>query len=190
MNLYQTELRKPVHVAFCLDYSGSMAGEGFEELTKAMQYILSDEASNDNIQFSYKDKIDVVPFASKVGDVWSINDGTKTDSLLEKIKSRPPTGTTAIYPASIKALELLKSENQDTYNTSIILMTDGQGNVGSFNELKNYYSNIEKQIPIYSITFGDALESQLNEIAKLTNAKVFNGKENLVEAFKEVRGYN
>lgn len=26
LNLYQTELRKPVHVAFCLDYSGSMYG--------------------------------------------------------------------------------------------------------------------------------------------------------------------
>lgn len=167
-----------------------MAGEGIAELTKAMQYILSDKASNDNIQFSYKDKIDVVPFASKVDSFWSTNDGTKTDSLLEKINSKTPNGSTAIYPASIRALEILKDEDQSIFNTSVILMTDGQGNVGSFNELRNYYSKINKQIPIYSITFGDALESQLNEIAKLTNAKVFNGKENLVDAFKEVRGYN
>ncbi len=190
LNLYQTELRKPVHVAFCLDYSGSMAGEGITELTKAMQYILTEDAANDYIQFSYKDKIDIIPFASSVGDIWSINDGTKTASLLEKIKSKVPSGTTAIYPASIKALELLKNEDQNTYNTSVILMTDGQGNVGSFRDLERYYLNIKKQIPIYSITFGDALESQLKEIAKLTSAKIFNGKENLVEAFKEVRGYN
>ena len=26
--LYQEALRKPVHVVFCLDYSGSMYGEG------------------------------------------------------------------------------------------------------------------------------------------------------------------
>ena len=190
LNLYQTELRKPVHVAFCLDYSGSMAGSGINDLTRAMQYILTDEAANDNIQFSYKDKIDIVPFASKVDTVWSTNDGTKTEGLLDRINSKIPTGTTAIYPASIKALELLNNEDQEIYNTSVILMTDGQGNVGSFNDLRKYYSSIGKEIPIYSITFGDALESQLNEIAKLTNAKIFDGKEDLVEAFKEVRGYN
>ena len=47
-----------------------------------------------------------------------------------------------------------------------------------------------KQIPIYSITFGDAYEKELKDIANLTNAKVFDGKTDLLKAFKEVRGYN
>ena len=38
--------------------------------------------------------------------------------------------------------------------------------------------------------FGDAEEEELHEIANLTNGKVFDGKTGLVEAFKEVRGYN
>ena len=38
--------------------------------------------------------------------------------------------------------------------------------------------------------FGGADESQLKDIASLTNAKVFDGKTDLVRAFKEVRGYN
>ena len=50
--------------------------------------------------------------------------------------------------------------------------------------------NPNTKIPIYSIMFGGADESQLQPIANLTNAKVFDGKTNLVEAFKEVRGYN
>ena len=33
LKLYQEELRKPVHVVFCLDYSGSMSGEGEKEST-------------------------------------------------------------------------------------------------------------------------------------------------------------
>ena len=45
-------------------------------------------------------------------------------------------------------------------------------------------------IPIYSITFGDANEEQLDKIAELTNAKVFDGKTDLLKAFKQVRGYN
>ena len=31
---------------------------------------------------------------------------------------------------------------------------------------------------------------ELTEIAELTNAKVFDGRTNLLGAFKEVRGYN
>ena len=56
--------------------------------------------------------------------------------------------------------------------------------------LWNDFVKINSNIPIYSIMFGEADKRQLQEIANLTNAKVFNGKTNLVEAFKEVRGYN
>ena len=69
-------------------------------------------------------------------------------------------------------------------------MTDGIGNVGSYRTLENKYRNLNKQIPIYSITFGAADEDQLEEIALLTNGKIFDGRYDLVKAFKEVRGYN
>ena len=39
LNLYIEEMRKPTHVVFCLDYSGSMYGSGYEDLTSAMEYI-------------------------------------------------------------------------------------------------------------------------------------------------------
>jgi len=190
LNLYQTELRKPVHVAFCLDYSGSMAGTGIEELRDAMNYILTQRAASDYIQFSYKDKIDIIPFASNVKTVWSTTDGSQTSGLLVNINNERPTGTTALYPAAIKALELLKDEDKNTYNTSVILMTDGLANVGTYADLNNYYKLINSNMPIYSIMFGSADQRQLQDIARLTNAKVFDGKTNLVEAFKEVRGYN
>lgn len=190
LNLYQTELRKPVHVVFCLDYSGSMAGDGEEELKESMEYILTEKAANDFIQFSNKDKIDVLPFNKGVGEPWSTVNGTETTKMLKQIKDCAPTGSTAIYPAASKALELLKDEDLDTYNVSVILMTDGLGNVGTFRELEQQYRRINKKIPIYSIMFGDANKSQLDEIADLTNATVFDGKQDLVKAFKEVRGYN
>ena len=190
LNVYQTELRKPVHVVFCLDYSGSMSGEGEKELKSAMEYILTEKAANDFIQFSDKDKIDVLPFNRDVGEPWSTTNGTETETMLKQIKDYMPTGSTAIYPAASKALELLKDEDQNTYNVSIILMTDGLGNVGTYRELEQQYRKVNKKIPIYSIMFGDANKRQLDEIADLTNATVFDGKLDLVKAFKEVRGYN
>ena len=69
-------------------------------------------------------------------------------------------------------------------------MTDGMANVGTFQSLSNTYKNIHKEIPIYSITFGNADEYELKQISNLTNGKVFDGKTSLVEAFKKVRGYN
>lgn len=190
LNLYQTELRKPTHVVFCLDYSGSMLPDGYRELINAMNYILTDEAASDFIQFSEKDKIHVIPFGSQILAEWNTNHGNETSTLLKNIRNLNPTGTTALYPAAERALEILKDEDSDKYNLSIILMTDGLANVGSYLDLATTYKKLNKQIPIYSIMFGSASENQLRNIAELTNAKVFNGKTDLIKAFKEVRGYN
>ncbi|MBP3255054.1 MAG: VWA domain-containing protein [Clostridia bacterium] len=190
LNLYQNELRKPVHVVFCLDYSGSMFGTGYNQLKSAMNYILTEKAGEDFIQFSEKDKIDIVPFGTNVMGVWSTENGIETKDVLNKIENTSPNGSTALYPAAIKALELIQNEDRDTYNVSIILMTDGQANVGRFSDLETKYKQLGKNIPIYSITFGSASERELDKIANMTNAKVFDGKTDLVRAFKEVRGYN
>ena len=190
IGIYQIELRKPVHVVFCLDYSGSMYSTGIYELRNAMKYILSEEASRDFIQFSSEDKIDVIPFSNYAGETWSTENGTQTTDLLNQINNKSPEGGTALYPAVQNALELLLGEDKEKYNTSVILMTDGMANVGSYYDLHYTYDRINQDIPVYSIMFGNADESELNKIAALTNGKVFDGKTNLVEAFKSVRGYN
>ena len=189
--LYQTELRKPTHIVFCLDYSGSMMGKGISELKDAMEYILTEEKAKQNlVQFSSKDKITILAFSSSIIGEWETENGVQTSELLSKIKITSPNGGTDIYGTASKALEILQGENQNEYNTSIVLMTDGQSNVGTFSNLKNKYNQIKKDIPIFSIMFGNASSSELNSIAALTNAKVFDGRTNLLQAFKEVRGYN
>ena len=191
LGIYQTELRKPIHAVFCLDYSGSMYGEGNEQLVKAMEYILDEkQASKNLLQFSEKDKISVVPFSGEILAKWHTDNGTDTSKLISAIKKLDPTGQTNIYLASQTALNILKNEDTNKYNTSIILMTDGVSNSGSLQQLQTSYYSIKKDIPIYSIMFGDASSYQLDGIARLTNAKVFDGRTNLLEAFKQVRGYN
>ncbi len=190
LDLYIEELRKPTHVVFCLDYSGSMYGSGNEDLSSAMSYILDyDQAKNDNLQFSRKDKITVVTFGNKIKHVWSVDNGRETNELIDNIRNEYVSGGTALYTAIREGIDILSDESDD-YTKTIIAMTDGAVNVGTFNSLKYYYNSKESDIPIYSITFGDAEEAQLNEIASLSNAKVFNGKTDLLKAFKEVRSYN
>lgn len=189
--MYQAELRKPVHTIFCLDYSGSMKGQGNNQLVDAMNYILNEEvAKKDLLQFTEKDKITIIPFSTNVLATWSTEDGLTTSELRNKIVSQIPKGSTNIYDTSIEAIELLNKEDLDKYNVSIVLMTDGQSNIGSYSNLSSYYKIVNKQIPIYSIMFGDAYEYELQDIADLTNGKIFDGKTDLLKAFKEVRGYN
>lgn len=189
--MYQSELRKPVHTIFCLDYSGSMKGNGNSQLVNAMNFILDEnEAQKSLLQFTAKDKITIIPFSSNVMGKWSTIDGLTASELITKIYKLQPRGSTNIYDTSIEALEILNKEDLDKYNVSIVLMTDGQSNMGSFSNFSSYYKIVNKQIPIYSIMFGEAYEYELQDIADLTNGKVFDGKVDLLKAFKEVRGYN
>jgi Ca-activated chloride channel family protein len=165
-----------------------MYGEGRKDLEKAMEFILSDAAKKSMIQFSSEDKIDVIAFGSHVRLLGSAS-GNDTKMLLQKIKEYDFDGATSLFPAAQEAINILKSEN-DSYNSSVILMTDGEGNSGSFEDTKRIFEQSKNKPPIYSITFGDADEEQLEKLADLSNGKVFDGKTNLVKAFKSVRGYN
>ena len=126
----------------------------------------------------------------EIKNKWNIENGVQTQELIENIENEEPTGMTNIYLATSEALNILKTEDMDKYNLSIILMTDGLSNKGNFYDVKKLYTNIGRDIPVYSIMFGSASASQLDDIAKLSNAKVFDGITNLLEAFKKVRSYN
>jgi Ca-activated chloride channel family protein len=45
-------------------------------------------------------------------------------------------------------------------------------------------------VPVFSVMFGEANQAQLKGLAELTRARVFDGKTDLVRAFKNAKGYN
>ena len=191
LDLYQSELRKPTHILFALDYSGSMSGTGHTQLTNAMNYILSEEEASKNfLQFSEKDKISVLFFNREVSDITTIENGTLTKGLIDSINEKVPNGGTNIYDSVTKAVVYLDNMDNSAYNVSIVLMTDGEGTTGNRSAMIKTINTAEHKIPVYSIMFGDASDSQLEEIADLTSGKVFDGRLDLLNAFKTVRGYN
>ncbi len=189
LNLYVNLLRKPTHVVFCLDFSGSMAGSRMDELKDSMSYILdAEKTAKDRLQFSEYDKITIIMFESEVRTPITTS-GNKTDELRRTINSSYSGGATALFPAVQTALRVLE-DNKDDYTKVVIAMTDGEANVGNYEQLQTYYRNHKLDIPIYSIAFGDSSERDLNRMSELSNGKTFNGKTGLLQAFKEVRGYN
>ena len=94
-----------------------------------------------------------------------------------------------MYAAASYGLEMLQEYDLSQYTPAIILLTDGMSG-GSFEEFESAYQELGSEVPVFSIMFGDADESQLQELAEYTNARVFDGRENLTEAFRSVKGYN
>ena len=61
---------------------------------------------------------------------------------------------------------------------------------GSYDAFMEHYREMGEDVPIVSIMFGDADPEQLDELAAATNARVFDGREDLIDAFRKVKGYN
>ena len=105
------------------------------------------------------------------------------------MESEEAVGGTDIYAAAEEALDQLENYDLSQYTPAIILMTDGVSD-GDFSEFQRYYEESGLDVPIFSIMFGSADPTQLEDLAELSNARVFDGREDLVGAFRSVKGYN
>ncbi len=194
LELYQTVLRKPSYTIFCLDFSGSMGGRGERLMKQAMSTILNQRLAREYyINATPQDVTVVIPFSGNILGKWELkgNNPTEMMSLLKRIENFSPGGKTDIYTPAIEGLKMLANADIETHMPSIIIMTDGVSNYGaSFNDLERVYKEIDRDIPIFSIRFGNADKSQLIEIEKLTGSRIFDGRKDLIMAFKKAKGYN
>ena len=115
--------------------------------------------------------------------------GSELEELYDVVKDQRVGGGTDMYAAATEGLHLLAGYDLSRYTPAIILLTDGQSG-GYFQDFEDAYEALGEEVPVFSIMFGDADEYQLEELAEYTNARVFDGRENLTEAFRSVKGYN
>ena len=194
LNLYQTQFRKPSLTVYCLDFSGSMYGEGQEQLMEGLaQVMLQDQARANLLEASEGEVNIAVIFSDQVLNVYDAGNPTDENmqQLYDKISRHECVGGTDIYLAAEEALSYLEQYDLSAYTPAVILMTDGESNGShSMEDLKSAYQDGGYDVPILSILFGEAYEEELQEIADLTNGRVFDGREDLVGAFRSVKGYN
>lgn len=194
LDLYQVTLRKPSCTAYVVDVSGSMQGKGIEDLKNAMTTLLDpDQARRYMLQASANDIHIILPFNNTIlqGVKTQGNSPEVLGQLLAFVQGLSAGGGTDIYNAAAKGLELIgQVENIEDYFPAVILMTDGRSS-GDIGILKAKIAEIPmaSDIPIFSITFGDADETQLQEISEISIGNVFPGT-NLVSAFRKAKGYN
>ena len=191
LNLYQTDFRKPSLTVYCLDYSGSMSGTGNEQLVQAMEQLLIQENARENFLQASENEVNIlIPFNDGVINTYTAEgNGSELEALYDEVKNQEVGGGTDMYTAAMRGIEMLKEYDLSQYTPAIILLTDGQSG-GSLYDFEDAYEELGAEVPVFSIMFGDADETQLEELAQYTNARVFDGRENLTEAFRSVKGYN
>ena len=195
LNLYQSKLRKPSLTVYCLDFSGSMIGKGNDQLVQAMaQVLLQENAEKNFLQAGERDVNLVITFDNGIIHTYEAKDASpqSLEDLYKAVEEERPGGGTDIYLPAMAALREMR-ENYDLtqYTPAVILMTDGKSNGDTvFGDFQEFYLQEQMDVPVFSIMFGQAQESQLEELAALTNARVFDGRSDLIGAFRSVKGYN
>lgn len=192
LELYQSKLRKPSLTIWVVDYSGSMNGEGkrgvVDGLTQALD---SDQAAQSMVQPTSDDVNVFIPFSSRVeGDITAV--GSDTQELLDYASELNANGGTNIYAGLEAALSIARSSDVAAGRTvAIVLMTDGQSSTMDRDKFVKDYEASGLSVPVFSIMFGDAAPSQLDELSELTNGKTFDGRTgDLASVFRTVKGYN
>ena len=168
-----------------------MQGEGRAQVVEAMAQILLQENARANLLQASEQEINIlIPFEGHTRGVYTASgNGAELEALYTRVEEEPAGGGTNIYAAALKGLEELASYDLAEYTPAIILLTDGVSG-GDSGQFLQEYESAGMDVPIFSIMFGDADPTQLEALAQATNARVFDGREDLVGAFRSVKGYN
>lgn len=191
--IYQEALRRPSLTALCLDVSGSMQGAGETQLLDAMRFLLTPARTREVlVQWTKSDEILILPFSDHV--IWTARasgDENEQTGLLARALELRAGGGTDFYACAAQALAAMKSRLQDGQHLpAIVIMTDGKSQ-GYMSTFETAWRADGHRVPVFGVTFGSEVDrSQLDNLAKLTGGRVFDGSKSLTDAFRAVRGYN
>ncbi|MFJ9720595.1 substrate-binding domain-containing protein [Streptomyces sp. NPDC101213] len=189
LDAYENELRRPSRTVYVLDTSGSMEGGRLDGLKAALTGLTGD--------FHDREEVTLMPFGSDVKSVRThVVDPADPEKGLAAIRgdteSLEADGDTAIFTSLEKAYDHLGT-GTDAF-TSIVLMTDGENTAGAgaddFDAFYRGLSGDRRDIPVFTVLFGDSDRAELEHIAELTGGRLFDAQKGSLDgAFKEIRGY-
>ncbi len=201
---YLDKQRIPAHAFFVLDVSGSMRGNGLDQLKVALNNLTGEDQSltGQFARFRDRERITLIPFNDKVletRDFQIQGVDTKGQSMAEirdYVTNLQANGGTAIYWSLAQAYQLAAEAKQKDPNRyySIVLMSDGENTDGiNQDQFLNIYRKLPedvRNIKTFTILFGNADVDTMTKIAQATGGQVFDGqKQSLNFIFKQIRGY-
>ena len=201
---YLDEQRRPSTTFFVLDVSGSMEGDGLQDLKTALANLtgLDQSLTGQFARFRSREQIALLPFSTEVLDAGqfgvssTLAQGEDMQRIRAYVEQLQAGGNTAIYAALAEAYsraQAAQAQDPDRFY-SIVLMSDGQTNSGlSEAEFRSIFQRLPapaQQIKTFTVLFGDADKAEMQKVADLTGGRMFDAKsQSLSQIFKEIRGY-
>jgi Ca-activated chloride channel homolog len=190
---YQTHYRRPVAAFYCLDGSGSMAGNGgWNGVEEAAHQIFDqNQAATNFLQAHPQDLTTVAIFNDELvaGSPWSVagNDAGEFASLRDRIVAYDADGGTNMYACLRRAASDLMRVPTRERKRLVILMTDGVSEEDDRGPVLDALR--AAGAPVVAIAFGSEIdESQLREVAEATGGAYF-VQDDLVAALRQATGY-
>ena len=206
LGAYQAELRRPATSIYLLDVSGSMRGERIASLKAALELLTGVDVRGTAARyarFQNREHVMLIPFSTEPWDPRRFNfekENSKAqteEALRAFVESLQAGGGTAIYSTLDLAYDLAYQElsRYPGRLVTVVLLTDGQNNHGlPYAEFSKRWAGRSAggadPIRTFPILFGEASSAELDEIARLSGGRSFDGRSaHLGDIFREIRGY-
>uniref|UniRef100_A0A8D0EMX4 Inter-alpha-trypsin inhibitor heavy chain H3 n=1 Tax=Strix occidentalis caurina TaxID=311401 RepID=A0A8D0EMX4_STROC len=159
----------PKNVIFVIDISGSMSGREIEQTREALLKILDDIKEDDFFNF--------ILFGSEVR-TWKETLIKATPENLDEarkfVRGIDTAGMTNLHGGIMRGIDMLNAAHEGNLvpkrSASIIIMlTDGQPNVGKFDIQAHVKKAIEGKYPLYNLGFGYGVDYNFLEKMALEN---------------------
>lgn len=198
LNLYQTAFRRPSCTVIAVDRSSSMSGIGEENANAGLRTLLNQNIAEQYLlQAHPEDRTTVVLFSGEImndfqSEEWTVvgNDAEALNDLYLRAEAVASGGNTNIFGTAQEAHEWLSESRSSRCLPAIILMTDGQDNSSNWLTFLQHLENTENDIPVFVITFASANENEVAPMTEYTFGRIFDGRDDLVAAFRSAKGYN
>jgi Ca-activated chloride channel family protein len=166
------------------------ANHGWEGVTAAAGLLFDPaQARRYFLQVSSADRTTVLVFSDEIkGGPWTVTGNADADitTLRSDIAGVGPGGGTAIYDCLSQAAQFYGANPSGGRKRLVILMTDGQSNVGDTAGLDQIAA---LDVPVIAVAFGsDADKAALQDIADQTQG-AFISSDNLVTALRNATSY-
>lgn len=187
---YNVEYRQPGNFVYCIDGSGSMQGDGWNQVQQAADILFDpDTARRYLLLANPKDSTTVFVFDDGIkGGPWTVNGNRKGDllGLRNDIAGSSAGGGTNIRGCLQRAVDVFRSYGDDGRKKAVVLMTDGQDG-GHDNAAIEELAQLG--IPVIAIGFGDVDEHDLHDVIAAGTGGTYIHKDSVVSALRDAAGF-
>ncbi len=172
--------RKPVIIIGVIDVSGSMGeratpfnpsgeNDGFSRLDLVKHSIVTIQKS-----LQPGDRIAIIAFSSEARLVLDVTEVSTNERIISsRIDSLQNKGSTNIWAGLKMAIDLANRQDNESNNTSIMLLTDGVANIepprGTLSTFESYFKPMLGKFSIHTFAYGYDVDSALvSQIANMS----------------------